>query len=145
MKVDIIIESKAVFISYILMIILVLESVFENTPLAIYDLKINRIIFIFEVILFFIMLLSNEYIRERLAYDIIGLAFIIISYFVLDSSIIFKMYMMAVLVSNIGYNKSFEIIFKIKFVAVITIILLSLCGFLSKYYTVIEKGIGIEK
>ena len=111
MKVDIIIESKAVFISYILMIILVLESVFENTPLAIYDLKINRIIFIFEVILFFIMLLSNEYIRERLAYDIIGLAFIIISYFVLDSSIIFKMYMMAVLVSNIGYNKSFEIIF----------------------------------
>ena len=85
MKVDIIIESKAVFISYILMIILVLESVFENTPLAIYDLKINRIIFIFEVILFFIMLLSNEYIRERLAYDIIGLAFIIISYFVLDS------------------------------------------------------------
>lgn len=52
MKVDIIIESKAVFISYILMIILVLESVFENTPLAIYDLKINRIIFIFEVILF---------------------------------------------------------------------------------------------
>ena len=41
MKVDIIIESKAVFISYILMIILVLESVFENTPLAIYDLKIN--------------------------------------------------------------------------------------------------------
>ena len=49
MKVDIIIESKAVFISYILMIILVLESVFENTPLAIYDLKINRIIFIFEV------------------------------------------------------------------------------------------------
>ncbi len=144
MKVDIIIESKAVFISYILMIILVLESVFENTPLAIYDLKINRIIFIFEVILFFIMLLSNEYIRERLAYDIIGLVFIIISYFVLDSSIIFKMYMMAVLVSNIGYNKSFEIIFKIKFVAVITIILLSLCGFLSKYYTVIEKGIGIK-
>ena len=47
------------------------------------------------------------------------------------------MYMMAVLVSNIGYNKYFEIIFKIKFVAVITIILLSLCGFLSKYYTVI--------
>lgn len=135
------IQSSYLCAVCLLMIILV-ETSLGNTPLQTYNLVIYRFIFFIEIIIFSMFLILEKYSKKSILF-VIGLSFVFLcSYFVLNSSMLFKMFMMAMAVAKIGNTRSFEIIFKFKTLILLLIISLSMLGIIPNDRVQVEKGIG---
>lgn len=126
-----------------LFLLIIMETAFENTPLQIYDLMINRILFLGEILLFILFLLTERYTKKFLQLLAFMLLFFFISYLVLNSSILFKMFMMGMVVTKIGIKRAFEIMFKFKITILVIVIFFAVTGIIPNEYSQVEKGIGI--
>lgn len=134
--------KKSELYAICLLMIIIMETAFVNTPLQTYNLFLNRIIFFLEIIIFIIFLTLEKYTKKSILF-LLGLCLIFLcSYFVLNSSILFKMFMIAMAVAKIGTGKSFELVFKFKTFFLLVIIGLSVLGIIPNSYVQIEKGIG---
>lgn len=134
--------GRSTLSSICLLIVILMETAFENTPLRNYDLTYGRVAFLIEAILFIGVLVSENYTKKRL-YMIFGVSLLFLSsYMILNSTLLCQMFMIAVSISVIGMNKSFEIIFKFKIIIICFVVALSLIGAIPVYYTKIEKGVG---
>lgn len=134
--------KKSELYAICLLTIIIMETAFGNTALQIYNLTINRIIFFVEIIIFTIFLTAEKYTKKSVLFLLGSCLIFLCSYFVLNSSILFKMFMIAVAVAKIGTEKSFELIFKFKIFFLLVIISLSILGIIPNSYVQIEKGIG---
>ncbi len=122
--------------------LIIAETIFENTPLQPYNLLLNKSIFLVEIVLFIFFLVQEKFLKKYF-YIFVGLFVIfLLSFFVLNSFLLLKMFIFSTVVSKIGVEKSFEMLFKIKLLIIFFIILLSLIGILSKNHIAVEKGIG---
>lgn len=134
--------KKSELYAICLLMTIIMETAFVNTPLQTYNLFLNRIIFFLEIIIFIIFLTLEKYTKKSILF-LLGLCLIFLcSYFVLNSSILFKMFMIAMAVAKIGTGKSFELVFKFKTFFLLVIIGLSVLGIIPNSYVQIEKGIG---
>lgn len=134
--------EKSKFIAFIIFLLIIIETAFENTPLQHYNLLVNQIFLLVEVILFIAFLGQEKFLKKNF-YILVGLfAVFICSYFVLNSSILIRMFMFSTVVSKISIEKSFEILFKFKTAIILFVVSLSLVGILSTNHMLVEKGIG---
>lgn len=134
--------KKSELCALCLFIIIILETAFGNTPLQTYNLMVNRIIFFVEILIFILFLTMEKYSRKTIA-ALSGISlFFLCSYFVLNTSILFKMFMMAMVVSKIGITRAFEILFKFRMVILLLIIIMALVGIIPNEYKQVIKGIG---
>lgn len=133
---------KSTFPAICLLIMVIMETAFSNTLLQVHSLSINRIVFLFELIVFFIFLILNKYEEKGLIYVISLVLFFLCSYLVLKSTFLFKIFMVAMAVNKIGTSKSFEIIFKLKLFMLLFVIMLSIVGIIPNSLVQVEKGVG---
>lgn len=134
--------EKNVFCALILMIMILLETAFENTPLQNYNLTFGRIASALELIVFIILIGLESFTRKRLSIMIVISLLFFTSYIILNTSLLFQMFMFSIAISIVGIRKSFELIFKFRLIAIITIISLSLIGIIPILHMQIDKGIG---
>lgn len=134
--------KKDQLLAFLLFSIIILETSFGNTPLQIYNLTFNRILFFVELLIFVGMISVEKFSKNRLLLSILIASLFILSYFFIDSALLLKMFMTAISVAIIGESRSFKILFKYKITFLSFIILLSLIGIIPNMYTVVEKGIG---
>ena len=134
--------ESSLLIAFIIFLLIIAETIFENTPLQPYNLLLNKSIFLVEIVLFIFFLVQEKFLKKYF-YIFVGLFVIfLLSFFVLNSFLLLKMFIFSTVVSKIGVEKSFEMLFKIKLLIIFFIILLSLIGILSKNHIAVEKGIG---
>ena len=94
--------EKSKFIAFIIFLLIIIETAFENTPLQHYNLLVNQIFLLVEVILFIAFLGQEKFLKKNF-YILVGLfAVFICSYFVLNSSILIRMFMFSTVVSKIS-------------------------------------------
>lgn len=135
--------ENSVFLAKVLLIIVLLETAFENTPLQNYNLMINRFILIIEILIFIFLLSRVQFTEKGKFYLLLLLGIFICSYFIIHSSLLLKMLMMSLAVAKLGIEKSFEIIFKFKLVVIALVIGVSLIGIIPNEYIEVAKGIGV--
>lgn len=134
--------NRSQLIAIVLFMLIIFETAFGNTPLQNYNLIVNRIIFFIEVILFAAFLSTEKYSKRILFFLRVVTVLFFCSYFILNTSLLFRMFMMAMVVAKIGTTESFKIMFKFKTCIILLIIGLSLVGIIPNEYIVVEKGIG---
>lgn len=134
--------EKNVFFALLLMILILIETAFENTPLQNYSLTFGRICFALELIVFIIFLGFVGFTRKRLLHMLFLSLIFFSSYIILNSTLIFQMFIFSMAISTVGISKSFGIIFKFKLIVTFLIISLSLIGILPIFHMRIDKGIG---
>lgn len=117
-------------LGYMILLFVVFETAFENTQLQIYNLNMNRTLFSIEASIFLVYIFISKY--KKYLFIVVMSFFILFlsSYFVLDTSALFKMYMIAMVVYEIGYKEVFEKIFKIRAFILCSIVFLSIIGVL---------------
>lgn len=135
--------KKSEALAELLMFIIILETLFGNTPLQIYNLTINRVFFFVEIIVFSLYLSYIKYSKKTIFAFLLLMIIFLCSYFTLSTSALFKMFMMAVAVDKIGIEKAFGILFKLKTIVILLVAVLSVIGMIPNNLMEVEKGIGI--
>ena len=126
----------------ILFLVMLTETAFGNTPLQRYNLVVNRIILFIEIIFFAVFLVMERYSQKRVAL-ITSLSLVFVSsYFILGSAILFKMFMVAMVVSKIDTTRAFKIMFKYKVFILLIIISMSIIGIIPNTLVQVAKGVG---
>lgn len=135
--------KKSELCAMTMFILIIMETAFGNTPLQIYNLMVNRIILLVEIGIFILFLIMEKY-TKKVFLKVFGAFLLFIgSYFVLNSAILVKMFMISMVVAKIGIQNAFEILFKIKTIILFIIISMALFGIIPNEYEQVEKGIGI--
>lgn len=134
--------KKSELCAMTLFILIIMETAFENTPLQIYNLMVNRIFLLVEIVIFILFLAMEKYSKKIFLMLMGALLFFVVSYFVLNAAILVKMFMVSMVVKRIGIQRAFEIIFKFKAIMLCIIIFMALVGIIPNEYEQIEKGIG---
>lgn len=134
--------KKSEALAELLMFLIVSETLFGNTPLQIYNLTINRIFFLMEVIVFSVYLSYIKYSKKKIAAFLLLMLIFLCSYFTLSTSALFKMFMMAVAVDKVGIEKAFGILFRLKATVILLVAVLSIVGVIPNNLMEVEKGIG---
>lgn len=135
--------KKSELCAMTLFILIIMETAFGNTPLQSYDLMVNRIFLLVEIIIFILFLTMEKYTKRIFTMLIAALLLFAGSYFVLNAAILVKMFMVSIVVAKIGIQRAFEILFKFKTIMIIIIIIMALAGIIPNEYEQVEKGIGV--
>lgn len=126
-----------------LFILLIMETAFGNTPLQVYNLMVDRIFFITEVVLFVLFLTMEKYTPKFIALLMGVLLLFVGSYLFINATILLKMFMFSMVIAKLEIRKAFEILFKFRTVILMVVIVLALVGIIPNEYEKVEKGIGV--
>lgn len=88
--------KKSELCAMTLFILIIMETAFENTPLQIYNLMVNRIFLLVEIVIFILFLAMEKYSKKIFLMLMGALLFFVVSYFVLNAAILVKMFMVSV-------------------------------------------------
>ena len=90
--------KKSELCAMTLFILIIMETAFENTPLQIYNLMVNRIFLLVEIVIFILFLAMEKYSKKIFLMLMGALLFFVVSYFVLNAAILVKMFMVSMVV-----------------------------------------------
>ncbi|WP_022776097.1 O-antigen ligase family protein [Butyrivibrio sp. AE2015] len=132
--------SKANLLGFLLFIIIIIETAFENTELQFYDLRVNRIIFLGEAIIFLLDLAMCKYSKKSLVIIFSLFVAFLGSYFLLGTTVLLKMYILSVVISKCDYTQTFKVLWMIKILALIIVIFSALIGIIGVNSMSVAKG-----